>query len=123
MNPKTISLDNEKYVKLKDAEDMVKAAQKKTVKLKQATQPHPFTVGQFFHLETVTKFFVGTVVAVSDKEIILNDAAWVAHMGRPHQYFKGTAPTSLEPLGDGYGVCRDSLVSFKQIERIEIAVR
>lgn len=117
--PKTLKIDNVEYIRRTDAEAMIK----KQVKLKPALQAHPFTVGQFFHLETVTKFFVGTVVAVTDSEIILDGAAWVAHMGRPHAYFKGTAPTSLEPLGDGYGVCRGSLVSFKAMERIEIVVR
>lgn len=117
---KTIKIDQTEYMRVSDAQ----ALAKRQMKLKPLTKANAYTVGDFVHIETVTKYFVGELVAISDEQMVLNNAAWVAHTGRPHEYFKGTkAPTSLEPLGDGWIIERGSVVGGKAIPKIEIVVR
>ena len=65
-------------------------------------------------IETVTKYFVGEVVAVHAQEIVLRDACWVACTGR-YSAFLANGPDSnaeLEPCPDGICIIgRGSIVA------------
>jgi hypothetical protein len=65
-------------------------------------------------IETVTKYYVGMVVAVLQQEIVLRDACWVACTGRYHKMLAegpdGNAelepcPAGLVVIGRGSIVC------------------
>lgn len=54
-----------------------------TVPLKHASDPSLFWfVGKKYFIRTVTHHHTGELVAVTDQEIILKDAAWIADDGR-----------------------------------------
>jgi hypothetical protein len=44
--------------------------------------PHPFTIGANYFIRTVTHHHTGRLVAVGDKELVLENAAWIADDGR-----------------------------------------
>jgi hypothetical protein len=65
-------------------------------------------------IETVTKYFIGTVVAVLPQEIVLSDACWVADTGRYHKLLAegGDSNTEFEPCPDGLVIVgRGAIVS------------
>jgi hypothetical protein len=43
---------------------------------------HPYNIGQNYFIRTVTHHHTGTLVAVTDKELVLENAAWIADDGR-----------------------------------------
>ena len=73
-------------------------------------------VGKNYAIRTVTHIDVGTLVKVTDKELVLTDAAWVADTGRWEQFVKDGAANEVEPYTDGMQVIvgRGSLVDAFQ---------
>lgn len=65
---------------------------------------HPFTIGKNIAIRTVTMTQVGRLVAVGEKELVLEDAAWIADAGR-FADFCANGPVSddveVEPFPDG----------------------
>lgn len=55
-----------------------------------------FQIGKNFYVATVTHHYVGKLLSVSDKEIILTNASWVADDGRFHKFMKGEIDSSVE---------------------------
>ncbi|NIQ20347.1 MAG: hypothetical protein GTN95_09255 [Gammaproteobacteria bacterium] len=45
-------------------------------------QSHFYDVGKNYIIRTVTNYYIGKLVAVSEKEILLEKAVWVADTGR-----------------------------------------
>lgn len=45
---------------------------------------HPFTIGANYLIRTVTMTQTGRLVWVGDKELVLEDAAWIPDTGRFH---------------------------------------
>jgi hypothetical protein len=120
MAPKTIKIDSTEYMTVADAQAMVK----RQIKLKPATQSHAYEVGKLYHVETATKYYIGTLAAVTDTQIVLTNGAWVAHTGRPNAYFNGAAPTSLEPIPNPIILERGGIVMATEYSaKIEIVVR
>lgn len=75
------------------------AAKKKTT-MKNKFYPY----GGVMLIETVTKFYVGTVTDVLPQEIVLKDAAWIADTGRYNEFLKtgdGGGSSEFEPCPDG----------------------
>jgi hypothetical protein len=64
---------------------------------------HPFEVGKFYFIRTVTMHLVGKLIAVYDKELVLQDCAWVADNGRFHKFVNGELDNNceIEPFPDG----------------------
>lgn len=61
-----------------------------------------YEIGRNYIIRTVTMFLVGRVTAVSDHEIELWDAAWIADTGRWHQALRDpSALAEVEPMPDG----------------------
>jgi hypothetical protein len=50
---------------------------------------------------TVTRYFTGTLVEVTDHELVLVDAAWVAHTGRFGAALATGKLEEVEPYPDG----------------------
>lgn len=47
-----------------------------------AQAPHPYKIGAKYFIRTVTMSHTGRLVEVGDKELVLEDAAWIADSGR-----------------------------------------
>lgn len=105
-NLKTIKLDEVEYVRA----DSVQAMLKKQAKVKPTTQKHPYVNGQVYHVETATKYYLGTCVCVTDQELILENAAWIPSTGRANQYFAGAAPEEMEPMAEPAIIGRGAIV-------------
>ena len=43
---------------------------------------HPYKVGKAYFIRTVTFYFTGRLVRVTNQELVLEDAAWIADTGR-----------------------------------------
>jgi hypothetical protein len=62
---------------------------------------HPYKIGQPYLIRTVSMIDTGRIVAVTDKEIILEDAAWIADTGRFSDALKSCNFSEVEPFPDG----------------------
>jgi hypothetical protein len=58
-------------------------------------------VGQNYFLRTVTHHLVGTLVEVTQKELWLKDASWIADDGRFMHTIKDGKINEVEPFPDG----------------------
>ncbi len=116
MEKKEVFLDGKKYV-------LASAVGKPSVK--PASQPHPYIVGQDWFIKTATDYYIGRLVAVTDQELVLENAAWVADTGRFNEFMSGKAqPKELEPCGDTPVIIpRGAITSAMLRPGIEIVVR
>ena len=73
----------------------------------------PFSVGTAYIIRTVTHTYTGRLTWVSDKELVLEDAAWVADSGRWMNAIKDGTLDEVEPMGTvivGRGAIIDATV-------------
>jgi hypothetical protein len=77
---------------------------------------HSFEVGKAYLIRTVTLHYTGRVVAVTDFDVMLEDAAWVADTGRYHECLELGKFSEVEPYPDSTGgrvcVCRGAMVDY-----------
>ena len=83
---------------------------------------HPYTIGKQWIIETATKYYVGDVVAVTDTEIVLEQAAWLADTGRFNEFMKTGVPSELEPCGVVI-VSRGAIVASLPSPMVKIEVK
>lgn len=57
----------------------------------------PYEIGESYHVETVTKYFLGRLVGVTDQELIFSECAWIPDTGRYNKYMAGDKPNECEP--------------------------
>jgi hypothetical protein len=60
----------------------------------------PYQIGQSYLIRTVTLYYTGKVKRVTPKEIILEDAAWIADTGRFSDALKTGVLKEVEPMGE-----------------------
>lgn len=65
-----------------------------------ASKRLPIHVGEKLHVRTITAFFTGEVTAVSEDEIELTKAAWIADEGRAAQAWATGQFAEVEPFPD-----------------------
>jgi hypothetical protein len=66
------------------------------------TNGSAWEVGKNYLIRTVTMINTGKLVAVTDQELVLEDAAWIADTGRFADALKDTKKFSeVEPFPDG----------------------
>lgn len=86
----------------------------KTTKTKKVNANQPFAIGEAYLFRLVTYAWVGRVVAFGDKEIVLNEASWVADTGRFSNAIAGglesQSSSEIEPAGDGVVIGRGAIV-------------
>lgn len=75
----------------------------------------PLSVGTKVLIRTVSFFQIGKVVAVSNAEILLSDASWVADTGRFSEALKTGELNEVEPFPDG-------IVSVNRLAIIDVCV-
>jgi hypothetical protein len=62
---------------------------------------HPYEIGQPHLIRTVTMIDTGIIVRVTQQEIVLKDAAWIADTGRFADAVKRAEFGEVEPFPDG----------------------
>ena len=68
--------------------------------IKSSDNPY-MVIGQSYFLRTVTHYFIGRLIWVGEKEIVLEDAAWVADTGRFNEFIAGKNANEVEPFLKG----------------------
>jgi len=67
-------------------------------------------VGQKYLVRCVTHYQVGELVSVNDKEIVLENASWVADTGRFHDALANGEMSEVEPFTGPVLVNRGAIV-------------
>lgn len=70
----------------------------------------PFEKGSCYLFRLVTHYWTGRVVEVGEKEIVLEDAAWIADTGRFQQAVTQGALNEVEPVPGRVVIGRGALV-------------
>jgi hypothetical protein len=66
-----------------------------------ASDPGPWQIGSVYLIRTVTMIDTGRLVQVTDQELVLEDAAWIADTGRFSQAVAKAEFGEVEPFPDG----------------------
>ena len=75
-----------------------------------AETSHSFTVGECYLIRTVTMMYTGRLVSVTESDVVLEDAAWIADSGRYSDALKHGTLDEVEPYPDAVCVSRAALV-------------
>ena len=59
---------------------------------------HSFAVGTKYLIRTVTMYYTGKLTAVTDTDLVLSCAAWIADTGRFHDALKTGIVNEVEPF-------------------------
>lgn len=78
---------------------------------------HSFEIGKMYLIRTVTMYYVGRIKAVTDSDLVLEDAAWVADTGRFYDALKTGEVSEVEPFLDEVIVNRGALVDATPWEK------
>lgn len=62
----------------------------------------PMPLGAHVFIRTVTHYYTGKVIAVSEEEVQLSDAAWIADTGRFAESMREFNFSEVEPYPDGH---------------------
>jgi hypothetical protein len=73
-------------------------------------QSHSIKVGEKYIIRTVTLYFTGRVTAVTDSDIVLEDAAWIADAGRWADTLETGKLNEVEPYPAGTIVARAGVI-------------
>lgn len=90
MSNNEIEINGELYVKKSSAIEY---------KIPESEFP-PWETGTSYHIETVTKYFTGLLVGITETDFIITDAAWIPSTGNFSDYCKGAKPEECEPFAD-----------------------
>jgi len=75
-------------------------------------ESHSIQVGQNYLIRTVTNYYTGQVKSVTDFDIVLENAAWIADTGRFHDALKNGTLNELEPFVNDVIISRASIVDM-----------
>ena len=70
-------------------------------KPKQKSDDSHWEVGQAYFIRTVTHHYTGRLVKVTAKELVIDEAAWIADDGRFADAFKNGEFSEVEPYPEG----------------------
>jgi hypothetical protein len=71
---------------------------------------HPYKIGKNYFIRTVTLFYTGKLIRVTSKEIVLENAAWIADTGRFMDAIKTGKLNEVEPFQDDVIIGRGAIV-------------
>lgn len=69
-----------------------------------------FEVGKSYLIRTVTLYYTGRIASMTDADLVLEDAAWVADTGRFGECLLTGKLAQVEPFPDSVIVNRDVIV-------------
>lgn len=104
-----ICVGDDKYIR----EDLIERSLPEIL----STDVAPWLIGKNYLIRTVTMTDTGRLVAVTDKELVLEDAAWVADTGRFSNALLSGNFEEVEPFPAGRVILNRSCI----IEGVEIA--
>lgn len=78
--------------------------------LKASSQSHSLPVGKQVIIRTVTHYYTGRIVAVTDSDCVLEDAAWIADTGRWSDALRNSTANEVEPYIDPVIISRGTIV-------------
>jgi len=70
----------------------------------------PWVIGKQYFIRTVTMHLTGKLILLTEKELVLTEAAWIADSGRFHDALKNGELNEVEPFIDDVIINRDSIV-------------
>ena len=79
---------------------------------KSSSQSHSFVVGEKYLIRTVTMHFTGRVKSVTDSDVELEDAAWIANTGRFYDSLQSGDLSEVEPYPQNVFVGRGGIIDF-----------
>lgn len=71
---------------------------------------HSFEIGQSYLIRSVTMYYTGRLVRVTDTDLVLEDAAWIADTGRFFTALKTGSLNEVEPFVDPVILPRGAIV-------------
>jgi len=77
-------------------------------------ESHSIQVGKTYLIRTVTHYYTGRVVAVTDTDLLLTNAAWIADTGRFATALETGKFNEVEPFMDDVIVARGAIVDATQ---------
>ena len=81
------------------------------------SEAHPYEVGASYFIRTVTFHLTGRLVEVTEQELVIEDAAWIADDGRFADALKTGAFSEVEPYPDGKVIIgRGSLIDAQKVK-------
>lgn len=112
-----MNVDDLTLGQLKEIKSMCSVAEK--------SSPHLWEIGKNYFIRTVTMIQTGRLIAVTEHELALEDAAWIADTGRFHEALKTGKFSEVEPYPDGKVIIgRGSIVDAcefnHQLQRVAI---
>lgn len=75
-----------------------KKMKKKTMKKTAVNKAFPYEIGKAYMFVTVTRYYTGRLKAVTEKEMVITDAAWIAHTDRYNAALTTGVVRSVEPI-------------------------
>ena len=71
---------------------------------------HPYQIGKNYLIRTVTMIQTGKLVAVTNQELVLEDAAWIADTGRFSECLAKCTFNEIEPFPNKIIIGRGSVI-------------
>lgn len=82
---------------------------------------HPYEIGKNYLIRTVTWIDTGKIVEVTDQEIVLEDAAWIADTGRFADTLVSGDFSDVEPFPKGRVIVgRGAIIDAVRIEKLPL---
>jgi hypothetical protein len=75
-----------------------------------SSRNHSFEVGKAYFIRSVTMYYTGRITRITDTDIVLDEAAWIADTGRFATALKTGVFNEIEPFIDPVIVQRGSIV-------------
>ena len=83
-----------------------------------APSSSPWEIGSIYLIRTVTMIDTGRLVAVTEQELVLEDAAWIADTGRFSDSLKKAEFSEVEPFPGGRVIVgRGSVIDAVKISK------
>ena len=73
---------------------------------------HNLEIGKSYLIRTVTMMYTGRVISITDFDIKLEDAAWIADSGRYSVALETGTLNEVEPYPNGCFVARQGIIDF-----------
>jgi len=89
-------------------------AKRLTAMLKCSQSSHSFEIGKAYLIRTVTMHYTGRVIEVTDTDVVLSDAAWIADTGRFSTSLATGELEEVEPYPQKVAVSRGAIVDFTE---------
>lgn len=77
---------------------------------------HSFEVGKAYLIRTVTLYYTGRIERITDSDLFLADAAWIADTGRFSEALKNGTLNEVEPFRCGVIVPRGGIIDATRWE-------